>query len=275
MVQPARAKSKGEHLFDRVVYGGFAWVGTFIVTLKAAFSIKYGRWKGGYDSAVVKTEGLLKRVMPSIAGRKAAEQFVQTGALMQGGNLMLLPIGIAEHYKVPIVNGLNRMLGDTTPAEQIEERPQQTWWSLIEGRLVAFAVIFSTLFGASALLSKTFATFTEEFGERTHKVVQWVKGKTPLAGEAVKGSKSYRYGELAALDIFATTAAATLLYVVGHFFARKQEEKKERKALKQAEDVPFKDEASEVIALPAATVAAEREHAGMMQQAPHPTISKA
>jgi len=74
----AKTKSKGEKFFDRFVYGGIAGVGTFLVTLGVALSIKHGRGKGHYMRAVDWMERKLNRIMPGVAGRKFSEEFVQT-----------------------------------------------------------------------------------------------------------------------------------------------------------------------------------------------------
>jgi hypothetical protein len=70
-------------------------------------------------------------------------------------------------------------------------------------------------------------TFEDEVGTR---MCQWFnKPKERNVLGALAKSKTYIFGKIGALDFFATIAAATLLYVGGHFFARKQEEKYEQK----------------------------------------------
>ena len=218
-------KSKGERVFDRAVYGGLAGVVTFITTLVIADALKHGRWKNFYAGATRWTQGKLDRFLPASHNtHKIAEQAVMTTSLMMGGNAMLLPIGLAEHYKVPIVSGLNTALGDATPPEKIQQAPKQTWWSLIEGRAVAWGAVFSALTAASLAFKETFEVFPKEVGERFRQMTQWIKREPYVAG--MTESRSYRYGKIAAFDAFATIAAASILYIGGHFFARKHEEKK-------------------------------------------------
>ena len=259
------AKSKGEKLFNRAVYGGLAGVGTFFVTLKAAYELRYGRGKGWYESSVAR----LAKHIPETGARIA----VETTTLMQGGNLMVLPVLLAEKHKVKIVSGLNVMLGDTTPPEAVEQGPKQTAMSLIEGRALAWGVVFSTLLTAFLVLPKTYEKFTDEIAQKVHNLAgrfNWNK-----AAEAIKDSKSYRYGELAAIDMFATAAAATLLYVGGHFFAKRHEEKKANQPVNRSHGLAVAVETIEqdnAMAItnkdvPKRAILGEKEHIGILQQA--------
>lgn len=216
-------KSKGEKFFDRAVYGGIAGVGTFVLTVPLTYLMKYGAWKNGYKWAAEQVEKPLLRFLSSEKAAHYAEQAVMTTTLMMGGNVMLLPIGLAEHAKIPIVEGLNTALNDPTPKEAIQEAPKQTWMSLAKSRAVAWVWVFSAFTGASILFERTFATFADETGTRVHQLLKGAK--TPID----KKSRAYLSGTIGAVDFFATIAAATLLYMGGHFFARKQEEKKERR----------------------------------------------
>jgi hypothetical protein len=228
-----RPKSKGEKFFDRAVYGGLAGVGTFLVTLGIAYQLIHGKLLGGHYTRVVDwVEKKAVQVFSPSTSKKIAKEGVLTSTLMMGGNAMLLPVGLAEHYKTPIVRGLNVTLGDSTPPEAIEQSPKQTWSSLIQGRLLAWGVVFASLTAATSKrfgIPKTFTLFQEEVAEKIYRITQSIKGNpTPALGDITK-TTSYKVGHLAAVDVFATAAAAILLYVGGHFFARKHEEKKERK----------------------------------------------
>lgn len=265
-------KSKGERWFDGFTYGMVAGVGTLVVTLVTALSMKYGRGKPHYDRAVNWMERKLTGAMKPTTARKFSEEFVQTTALMQGGNLMLLPVGLLEHNKVSIVSGLNTMMGDPTPPEKVEAAPKQTWSSLIEGRFLAWTAVFVAFFGSSLIFPKSFQTFTSEFGERMHALVG--KFKDVRSSAVMKETRAYKVGQIAALDIFATAAAATLLYVGGHFFARKHEEKKElREARRHADpSAPHQDITGEQADEPAistaqAQVSGAKVHHGTVAQA--------
>lgn len=232
-----RAKSRGEKVFDRVVYAGIAGVVTFLVTLKLTHFLKYDH-KAQFDKVVSGVHRGLQKIFPSLT-RENADTITTTFALMQGGNAMLLPVAFAEKHKIRIVDGLNTALGDSTPAEQIEQAPKQTIGSLVKSRLVAFGAVVSGLLLAKKHYSKTMDMFEQQTGEllcdtlnkpQFHMEPKMVEGVQKLVK---KESKTFIYGKLAALDIFATAAAASLLYVGGHFFARKREEKMERKERRQ------------------------------------------
>lgn len=243
-------------------------MGTFLVTLGAAYSIKYGQGKACYNRAVNWMEHKLTGIFNPSTARKFSEQCVETTALMQGGNLMLLPIGILEHYKVKIVSGLNTMMGDSTPPEKVEASPKQTWWSLIEGRALAWTAVFITLFSASLVVPKSFQMFKSEFAERAHGLIGKVRASR--SSGVMQETKAFKIGELAALDIFATAAAATLLYVGGHFFARRHEEKKEiREARRHLEGTPQMRDAGEDVsvsdkALVSAEISGEKQYDGKL-----------
>lgn len=251
-------------------------MGTFLLTLGMALSIKYGKGKAFYNRMVDGLERKVSGIMGAETGRKFSEEVVQTTTLMQGGNAMLLPVGIAEHYKVPIVNGLNTMMGDPTPPEKIQESPKQTWWSLIEGRALAWTAVFTTLFGASLVFPKSFQTFTSEFGEKFHQIAG--KFKAQRSSAIMKETRAYKVGELAALDVFATAAAVVLLYIGGHFFARKHEQKKEIKEARKHHHeggVPGRDAEMDAEAPAVGTeVTGEKLHAGMVKAAPELAVAK-
>ncbi len=261
-------KSKGEKFFDRAVYGGIAGVGTFVATLFMSYKLEHGQLAAGrYSKLVDWVEKRLGSFFSTKISRGAAEESVMATSLMMGGNAMLVLVGLAEHYKIQIVAGFNAAFGDKTPPELIEKTPKQTWRSLIEGRLLAWGVVFTALFSAHQVLPKTFSTFKAEFGARTYQAVQWLKREPALV--EMEQTRAYRIGKLAALDIFATTAAAAILYVGGHFFARKQEEKKAQRAehkymhngaaLDLASGVP--DEVN-----PSVVIGGERSSDGKLQQ---------
>jgi hypothetical protein len=266
---PHHTKSRGEKFFDRGVYGGLAGVGTFIATLGLAFQLKHGGWAGPrYNQAIAWTEKKLGAILSKNISRSVAEEAVMTTSLMMGGNAMIVPIGVAEHYKVPIVSGLNTAMGDKTPPETIEAAPKQTWWSLIEGRMVAWGAVFGALMAARFAVPKTFAQFPLEVGERSHQLVQWMRKQPLLAPDAMKKTKAFRYGEIGAFDVFATMAAATILYVGGHFFARKQAEKKadraeQRHATRQPALAIIEDTPSEV----RTQVVGEKRYEGVVHEA--------
>ena len=271
----AAVKSKGEKAFDRGVYAGFAGVGTFLLTVPVTYLLKYhGKVAPHFERAVDTMHRGLSKIFPALK-RETADKVMTTTALMMGGNMMLLPIGVAEKHKVAIVSGLNTAMGDPAPPEQIEKAPKQTWGSLIESRLVAWLAVFTAFKGAEKFVPKTLTLFEQEVGERMCTLLGKPKERM-VAGKLVP-SKTYLFGKIGALDFFATIAAATLLYVGGHFFARRHEEKKEIREARRhnaAGDAPDAqgedgqvDGSQAVRAVTKTQVTGEKQHAGRLQSA--------
>lgn len=268
-------KSKGEKLFDKITYVGIAGIGTLVVTVPVAYGLEHNpSLKPWFDKAVAKTESLLAKFHFENP-RKTASKVVKTTTLMQGGNLTLIPVALMEHYKIPIVRGLNAAAKDPTPEEQIEKAPKQTFSSLVKSRVLSWAVVFGAFIGVSKAFPKAFEAFEDEFGLHTVKLTNRFRSAAKQVSEkAPHGSVPYEYGKIAALDVFATAAAATLLYLGGHFFARKQEQKKElREEHKALAHAPMHRDAVEQIAIgtsdvPGLQVAGSKQHEGTASAAP-------
>ena len=272
---PTKHKSKGDRVFDWLVYGGLAGVGTFVATVPLAYMFKYTKTGAKYSEGLANVlHKASEKIAPNVLSKKVAEDAVMTTSLMMGGNAMLIPIGYAEKHKVQTVSGLNTILGDPTPPEQIEHETKQTWGSLIKARLTAWGAVFGALFTASSLFPKSFTMFENEFAER---VCQVFKKPTEVIKEGVHvPSRTFLLGKISALDVFATAAAATLLYVAGHSFARKREARKQHsghaahhEVLADAPDTVDADDVSARDALhresPAITLEGARSHEGMTQ----------
>jgi hypothetical protein len=230
-----RRASIGERIFDIGTYIGIAGFGTFFLTIPIAYAIRYGGGKKYYDA----TEKWLEKKNAAGPLSKALGAATVT---MQGGNAILLPVGIAEHFKVPIATGINNVLGDKTDPALIEAAPPQTAGSLIRARIVAWATVFVSFFTAGSLFGKQFDAFETTIAK---KYCDWIKKPTHAlnAQGVMEETKAFRYGKMGALDVFATTAATSLLYFGGKFFARKGQEKREAKAEARMHMPPHADEA--------------------------------
>lgn len=218
---PKRDRSIGEKAFDWFTYGGVAGVGTFIATIPLAFWMRYQGGAKHYDAA---RNWLKDRKIEGTVNDALLGTFIT----MWGGNAMMLPVAGLEKAKVPIVKAVNRLMNDPTDPTTIEEVPKQTIGSLIWGRIAAFSVVFVSFFSMESVFKNTFKTFNEEFGELTCKVLK-KPTHVPHATELGKMVEStpYRVGKIAALDVFATVAAATLLYISSHFLAKKEHVKRQ------------------------------------------------
>lgn len=221
-----KIKSKGEKLFDFFVYGPMNYVGTFLLTMPLAYAIKYGRLSAWYDS-IDRAIGSVKIAGVGLHEGKFTGKVVKalqsTFITFWGGNAMLGAIRVAESEKLPIVSKLNTWTGDPTDPQTIKDEPQQTWGTLIKGRCVAFCMTFGIMLTGDTVLHHHFDRFQKATGEFFKKNFT-----------RIQPQKAFHYGEIAALDIFATAAASALLYVSSKFFAQKRDEKIEFREFKAA-----------------------------------------
>jgi hypothetical protein len=275
--QPAEkpVKSRGEQWFDRLVYGVMNPVGTFVVTLPIAYWMKYGGGKKlVLDNAV---KGMAKAKVP--AG--LASEVTDTLFTMQGGNVMVFLVAAAESFRRPFVRGLNAMLDEKHEAENIQEAPKQTAGSLVKGRIAAFTTVLVSFVSASFMFPETFRTFKEEFAGRVCQVLKKAPYTVPLdqaklmpvkAREALE-TKAFRYGKLAALDVFATAMASTLFYIGSHVFAERREKKLEAKEAKQPHTALSKTLRDEAVTKP--TPANDTREAANDTDTPRPKVEMA
>jgi len=208
--------SLGEKIFDWMTYGGIAGVGTFLITIPITYWAKYGKGAAHFH----KTAQNLEKMGMSAT---SADQAVMTTALMQGGNLALFPVKWAEDNKVAIVKTINDTLGEKTDIAALEAEDRQTWGSIIKARMVAWLAVFTSFKASAAVIGgDKFAAFEESFAR---SVVCKPFGKATHVNGAE--TKAFRYGKIAALDLFATAAASALLYAGSRFFAHYGEVKKD------------------------------------------------
>lgn len=206
-------KSIGERIFNWIVYGGIAAVGTFFITPFLAYKQQHGGGAQLYQKAI---SGLQKIGF----SEKHSSVIAETTSLMHGGNVMVAFVAIFERFKVPIVNLFNRALGDKTDPATIADKPPQTVWSLVKARATAWLVVAGALTSAKWMFSSTFDLIQNKCGELLCAL------KNQPIERAGNPTKDYLTGRLFAQDAFATAAAATILYIGGHYFAKKAAEKK-------------------------------------------------
>ena len=207
-VEETLPKSKGEKMFDWLVYGGIAGLGVLVATVPIAYWSKYGGGSKGFAWAE-------KQLQKTGMSARSAHDAVITTALMQGGNLALIPIKIAENHKAAAVSYLNKKMGEPDTYCAVEGEPDQTWTSLIKSRLVAWGAVFSAIKGtAMAVGPEQFDRFENGFSR--HLVCKPLGLATHINGQE---TRAFRLGKLTALDVFATAAAATILYGASRVFA--------------------------------------------------------
>lgn len=211
-----RPVSKGGKLFDLITYGGFAAVGTFFATIPLANLFLQG---GRFHNAFLAVERGLQKVGLS---ERLAKHGANTFATIHGGNLMLIPVSIMEHFRSPIVKAFNRMLNDPTDPQSIEEAPPQTLPSIIKARLIAAATVFTGFVGAETLVGparfeNALKTAGTKWAKFRGKEIEVLNPKTGV----MEFSKAYHFGHTGALDVLATASSASMLYVGSHFFAKR------------------------------------------------------
>ena len=236
----ASATSKSEQIFDWLTYGGVAAVGGFILTIPVAYIAKHG-WGAKYFASISKAVSKIG------LSEKTAEQAVMTTALMQGGNIALLPVKWAEDNKIACIETIDNFTGDKTDVEALKKEDKQTWGSIIKARLVAWGVVFSSLTAAVHVLGeKKIADFENGFAKN---IVCKPLGKPTHIGG--KESFHFKVGKISALDVFATAAATALFYVGSRFFAHVNKNKAAPEMLEEKPVTPTIQEDSPSYSSPA------------------------
>lgn len=213
-LEERRPKSKGGQIFDAAVYGAMNYAGTFFLTLFLANELKHGKTFEKFYKAA--DEKLIKMGVHE----KVREPFLGAFITFWGGNVMVPIVRLAESFRTPIVIKLNEMTGDKTDPKKIKDAPKQTWGSLLHGRAVAFASVFALMVGTDQIFGDQYKAYSKNVGNFFSKNFShlFTKVKDPKAA-------AYNFGEIAALDMFATAASTALLYLSSHRAANKREKK--------------------------------------------------
>ena len=279
-------RTHGDKLFDRWIYAGLNGVGTFILTIPLAYWGDHGKGKQAFGNGA---KWMNKNLNMDV---KVAERAIGTTTLGLGGTVMVLPVWLAEHYRKPIVEWFNKHFGNEKDRHAVVENPApQTFGTLLKGRVVAWLAVFSGFTGfaaASKALGHEHAldNFKTWFGKNTCKLIGKethdpavlaelkVAGKT--AEEALKGAetKAYHYAKLGALDIFATTAATSILYVTSRVFAKRKAKHDQIAATTAKMPIPASADiveagvkgSTQATSLPSKTIAGEKIPAGVIAQ---------
>lgn len=214
-------RTPGDNTFDWLTYGLVGGVGNFLLSIVAGYWARYGSGS--------KQIGKLSKSMQNAGmSHASAEDAIMATALGLGGTALIVPIKMLENNRAEIVNGINKNVGcETTIAEQKAEKTDQSWGGLIKSRLIAWGIVFGSFKTAANVLGpENFERFEHDFAR--NMVCKPLGKPTHIGGQE---SKLYKYGRIGALDIFATAASATILYVASRFLANKgEEEKTEAKA---------------------------------------------
>jgi hypothetical protein len=166
-----------------------------------------------------------------------------TTVTFHGGNAFAPLMKEMENHHEDIANFANRHWGKPGEVEQahenLKDKPHQSWGDVAKGRVAAWAMVFTAFMGADALIGKDkktgmyqFDKYEEWFGRKLAGLTRSGKALAdiPVAQAltaAQDANKTYRFGKILALDLFATSAALIVWNAVSRVSAQKRQDKKE------------------------------------------------
>lgn len=163
------SKTKGETLFNRIVYGGLGFGFVTGVSIFTTWLLRDSIWLSGHYSNLIKT------VQTSLKGKRsgaALEKFndsvdsaMTIGALFTGGTIAtVLPVKAMEDNKAYFVKALDKKIYGADEVEtnpdiiaahhELDIAPKQTWASVFVSRVVAFAGTFATWLAVGGAIDK-------------------------------------------------------------------------------------------------------------------------
>ncbi len=174
-------------------------------------------------------------------GNLAATAAANTMVTFHGGNLFAPFMKWFANNKDNMVHYFNKRFGKPGEVEigdtRMKAELDESWGDVIKGRLVAWGIVFSSFFAAMVLVGKDkngmyrFDKYEEKFG-------RWLAGFTK-EGKAIAQipvtqklhpdphpNKTYRFGRILALDIYATTAGLIIWNAISRLSANKRQRKK-------------------------------------------------
>lgn len=190
-------------------------------------------------------------------GMLMAGGLTSTLILSHGGNFFAPVIKWLENSREKITNAYNKKFGTAEDVEIAHEKfkdiPKQNWGDVIKGRLTAYATVFSSITGAYLAFGRSknphshfkLDTYEEWLGRK----VAWLSkeshdiAKTPMSEaltHAQKANKTYRFGKVLAIDLFATSTAIIVWNTVSRLSAKNRVEA-EAPSAKAASDIQNTD----------------------------------
>ena len=237
--KPHPVASKGEKLYEKVVYTGINYFLNLGISLVITDFCLHGKGRGFYDS----TNNLVNRVLKAaqvenVIGKKAMERAtnvaVSAVTLNSGGNLLLIPMKVMEDNKRPLVHWINKNIykdpqlapdGHEETSQEIyieKEQPPQSLGNVFIRRLKAMGATIVTGLAIDNLGRKKFdtpqvidgKTVTQIEGQDrfTGKVVDITRSALP-ANAMPKGGAVERYISYAALDTIYTWITSTVMHM--------------------------------------------------------------
>lgn len=219
-----RKRTVGNIIYDFPVFGGVAWFGVALLSALSAHEARYGvskyfTWLRSLNKAVYSgvRSSLGKTILKNASEEtlhgyaSGTTMFVTLG---MGGNALAAPIKWMEDNRQKNAARIDNLLGTTPPdPELIENEPEQTWGSVVKGRLIswglsylAFIVMGPKLVG---VMNDSCTKFVTDI---------WTKNLFPKhSAETVR-----RWADIAAFDFLFTAITATTTYLFSRYFAKKE-----------------------------------------------------
>ncbi len=178
------------------------------------------------------------------AGEIVSKAAASTMVLSWGGNFFMPIIKWLENGRESIANFFNRTIGkpgeEDIAHERLKDLPKQNWIDVIKGRVMAWLTVFSALTAVDSLAGKDasgrpyFDKYEDGF---SRKIICSLPGvgqeakqiaALPLSEKIpahLEKNGVYRFGKVAALDLFATSAAIIVWNTISRFSAKKRMDK--------------------------------------------------
>jgi hypothetical protein len=164
-----------------------------------------------------------------------------TMVTFHGGNLFAPVMKGMQDKREDIVTAINKRWGKPGEVERSHERlkheAKETWGDVIKGRIAAWLTVFVSFFAGDIIAGtdkeglRRFEKFTTRVGRKVAGITGGEEGKhiaeMPLREliESPPKNKSYLFGKILALDVFATTAAIAIWTTISKISAMLRHEK--------------------------------------------------
>ena len=237
-----RLKTFGEKAFNTGTYIGVGLLFNEYLSPRIATAIEHGSGKNRFDkfqSYFTRLDG--KKLVPDYVGKGHLPRVL---LVLIGGTLIVPIIKWLEDAKTSIVHWIDRKhygdQVDTDPAivaahKEMDDAPKQTWGSLLKARVT----VMFTAVGVDALMGWKDAPTTKLFKDNPtyqkyssmQRIAEQVSQKmmNTLKTPAESRLKSGKFWESFAWCTVLSTTMVALFYATSRIFARKQEERVERR----------------------------------------------
>jgi hypothetical protein len=247
-------KTTGERAYDVLQ---FLTGKIFILAATAVLAFKADPVHGGdkilgmpnfLRSFQIKLNEIFKPIEQSgKAGEIISKAASSTMIISWGGNFFVPIIKWLENGRENISNFFNRRIGkpgeEQIAHERLKDVPKQNWMDVIKGRVMAWLTVFSALTAIDSIAGKdsagrsNFAKYEDAF---SRKIVCKLPGigseakqiaSLPLSEKVpmhLEKNGAYRFGKVAALDLFATSAAIVVWNVISRLSAKNRADSKKK-----------------------------------------------